>query len=111
MFYKLSTLFMLASSSAAFSPLASNNRVASASAQIQSVAAVQVSKTNTKLYNVPPPSTQGDPAAIKDVADREGPPQSFYQLQINCARAAELAIRNGHKLIEVEVSPITISVC
>lgn len=97
---------MLASSSAAFSPLASNNRVASASAQIQSVAAVQVSKTNTKLYNVPPPSTQGDPAAIKDVADREGPPQSFYQLQINCARAAELAIRNGHKLIEVEFPPL-----
>ena len=55
------------------------------------------------LYNVPPPSTSGDPAVIKDVADREGPPQSFYQLQINCARAAELAIRDGYKLIEVEV--------
>lgn len=55
------------------------------------------------LYNVPPPSTNGDPAVIKDVADREGPPQSFYQLQINCARAAELAIRDGYKLIEVEV--------
>lgn len=57
----------------------------------------------TSLYNVPPPSIDGDPTVIKNSADRESPPQSFFQLQVNCARAAELAIRDGHRLIEVEV--------
>ena len=96
MFYRVSSLFMLAASTAAFSPMASNtnNRIAFQGSSKAS---------NTMLYNVPPPSTEGDPAAVKDVADREGPPQSFYQLQLNCARAAELAIRDGYKLIEVEV--------
>mmetsp|Transcript_22226 Transcript_22226/g.32462 ORF Transcript_22226/g.32462 Transcript_22226/m.32462 type:complete len:380 (+) Transcript_22226:72-1211(+) len=60
----------------------------------------------TQLYNVPPPSTDGDPATIKNASNREGPPQNFYQLQINCARAAELAIRDGNKLIEVEFPPL-----
>ena len=58
----------------------------------------------TMLYNVPPPGTDSDPLTIKESSDREAPPQSFYQLQINSARAAELAIRDGYKLIEVEVS-------
>ena len=56
-----------------------------------------------KNYNVPPPSVDSDPNDIKKASDREAPPSSFFQLQINCARSAELAIRNGHKLIEVEV--------
>ncbi len=62
----------------------------------------------TNLYNVPPPSAGGDAVTIKDKADRESPPQSFYQLQINCARAAELAINDGNRLIEVEVSEHTL---
>ena len=57
----------------------------------------------SQLYNIPPPGLNADPQIIKDAADRESPPQSFFQLQINSARAAELAIRDGHKLIEVEV--------
>jgi len=61
--------------------------------------------TTTRLFNVPPPSTD-DPAAVKEAADREGPPESFYQLQINSARAAQLAIDDGHKLIEVEFPPL-----
>ena len=61
---------------------------------------------STQLYNVPPPGTDSDPLTIKKASNREAPPQSFYQLQINSARAAELAIRDGHKLIEVEVSSI-----
>eukprot|EP00555_Chaetoceros_dichaeta_P001068 CAMPEP_0198278726 /NCGR_PEP_ID=MMETSP1447-20131203/66529_1 /TAXON_ID=420782 /ORGANISM="Chaetoceros dichaeta, Strain CCMP1751" /LENGTH=384 /DNA_ID=CAMNT_0043973821 /DNA_START=107 /DNA_END=1261 /DNA_ORIENTATION=- len=62
--------------------------------------------TSTSLYNVPPMPTDGDSADIKDASDREGPPQSFFQLQINCARAAELAIRDGYKLLEVEFPPL-----
>jgi len=62
--------------------------------------------TSTSLFNVPPPGTDADPQTIKAASDREAPPQSFYQLQINCARAAELAIKDGHRLIEVEVSPL-----
>jgi hypothetical protein len=55
------------------------------------------------VYNVPPPGIDADAATLKDASDRESPPQSFYQLQANCARSAELAIRDGYKLIEVEV--------
>lgn len=56
----------------------------------------------TRLYNVPPPAMD-DAVANKEFSDREGPPSSFYQLQINCVRAAKLAIADGFKLIEVEV--------
>ena len=59
--------------------------------------------SSSKLYNVPPLPADADSATIKDASDREGPPQSFFQLQINCARAAERAIRDGYKLLEVEV--------
>lgn len=64
------------------------------------------SSSSSKLYNVPPLPADADSAVIKDSADREGPPQSFFQLQINCARAAELAIRDGYKLLEIEFPPL-----
>jgi hypothetical protein len=61
------------------------------------------SKT-TRLFNVPPPSAAGDdPVALKTYANREKPPASFYELQINCARAAKLAMADGHLLLEIEV--------
>lgn len=88
---------MLTSSTVAFAPLASNNRIAT----IQS----QPSKSS-RVYNVPPPGIDADAATLKDASDRESPPQSFYQLQANCARSAELAIRDGYKLIEVEFPPL-----
>lgn len=56
----------------------------------------------TRLYNVPPPSAD-DPVALKTYSDREKPPGSFYELQINCARAAKLAMEDGHNLLEIEV--------
>lgn len=56
----------------------------------------------SRLYNVPPPSAD-DPVALKTYSDREKPPASFYELQINCARAAKLAMDDGHKLLEIEV--------
>jgi hypothetical protein len=37
------------------------------------------------VYNVPPPGIDADAATLKDASDRESPPQSFYQLQANCA--------------------------
>ena len=59
----------------------------------------------TRLNNIPPPSTD-DPIAVKEAADREAPPSSFYQLQLNSARAAQLAMDDGHKLIEIEFPPL-----
>lgn len=67
---------------------------------------VQLKSEATRLYNVPPPGTDADPLTIKKSSNREAPPSSFYQLQINSARAAELAIRDGYKLIEVEFPPL-----
>lgn len=62
------------------------------------------------LFNVPPLSTNADASTIKSAADRESPPQSFYQLQINSARATERAIRDGKKLIEIEFPPLPAAV-
>ena len=47
-----------------------------------------------------------DPVAVKTASDREAPPASFYELQIKCARAAKLAMNDGYKLLEVEVSVV-----
>jgi len=55
---------------------------------------------------VPPLGIDADTADLKAASDRESPPESFYQLQINSARAAELAIRDGYKLLEVEFPPL-----
>ena len=62
---------------------------------------------NKPLYNIPPKSIlQTDPATIKDAADREAPPQSFFQLQKNAIRAVQSAIRDGHTLLEIEFPPL-----
>ena len=61
--------------------------------------------TSTTLYNVPPPSTE-DPTSLKESSDRERPPASFFELQINSARAAQLAIDAGERFIEVEFPPL-----
>ena len=59
----------------------------------------------TQLYNVPPQTSESmSKEDIKSSADRQSPPQSFFELQQNCQRAAELAIADGFKLLEVEVS-------
>lgn len=61
----------------------------------------------TQLHNVPPPT---DPVAIKASSDRESPPASFYELQINCARSTKLAMKDGHQLLEVEFPPLPANV-
>eukprot|EP00559_Dactyliosolen_fragilissimus_P000684 CAMPEP_0184867106 /NCGR_PEP_ID=MMETSP0580-20130426/25047_1 /TAXON_ID=1118495 /ORGANISM="Dactyliosolen fragilissimus" /LENGTH=400 /DNA_ID=CAMNT_0027367155 /DNA_START=90 /DNA_END=1292 /DNA_ORIENTATION=- len=64
------------------------------------------SSSSSQLYNVPPPGIDADASTLKEASDRESPPSSFYELQINSARAAELAIRDGYRLIEVEFPPL-----
>jgi len=90
--FQIASLLLLATGSESFTSL--------------STRAISTAPVSTRLFNVPPPGTNADPATIKDRSDRESPPQSFYQLQVNCARAAELAIKDGHKLIEVEFPPL-----
>jgi hypothetical protein len=80
---------------AAFSPVQKVSFVSQRSAK--SVA------STSRLYNVPPPAETDDPVVVKKYADTEKPPSSFFELQINCARAARLAMQDGHKLIEIEV--------
>lgn len=83
---------------------------ASASAFVPSLLPISRSaqgaiSTPTTLHNVPPPSTE-DPASLKESSDREKPPASFFELQINSARAAQLAIDAGERFIEVEFPPL-----
>ena len=68
----------------------------------------------TPLYmNIPAPTTEGGatPEEIKDAADREAPPSSFYELQRASVRAAKNAIRDGHRLLEIEVSFSCAQIC
>ena len=55
---------------------------------------------------MPLPSLEGGatPEEIKAAADKMAPPASFYELQIASVRSAEDAIRDGYRLLEVEVS-------
>eukprot|EP00956_Cyclotella_meneghiniana_P038334 scaffold152559_cov23-Cyclotella_meneghiniana.AAC.1 len=54
--------------------------------------------------NVPLPSIEGgaSPEEVKAAADKMAPPASFYELQIASVRAAEDAIRDGYRLLEIE---------
>jgi len=68
-----------------------------------------VRETNWRIYNIPPPS-EDDSVATKEFSDKEAPPASFYDLQINSARAARLAMKDGYKLLEVEFPPLPANV-
>lgn len=61
----------------------------------------------SRLNNVPPSL---DVDAIRDAADRESPPQSFFQLQKNSIRAVQFALRDGHQLLEIEFPPLPANV-
>ena len=65
--------------------------------------------TTTTLFNVPPPSID-DVEAFQEYANKQPPPASFFELQQDCIRAAQLAIRDGHKLLEVEFPPLPANV-
>lgn len=61
--------------------------------------------TTSRLYNIPPPS-ETDTQEFKEFASKQSPPASFYELQQDCIRAARLARRDGHCLLEVEFPPL-----
>lgn len=67
--------------------------------------------TSTTIYNVPPETTESmNKEDIKSSADRQTPPQNFFELQQNCQRSVELAIADGLKLLEVEFPPLPAAV-
>ncbi len=68
--------------------------------------------SSSRTYNVPPKSIldEDSVAELKDAADREAPPQSFFQLQKNSVRAVQSALRDGHKLLEIEFPPLPANV-
>lgn len=113
---KFITLALLAVAVSGFSPacLNSNGRQCISSTGISTGISTSISTGSTgstsRLFNVPPPAEDGDPVALKDFANREAPPASFYELQINCARAARLAMKDGYKLLEVEFPPLPANV-
>jgi hypothetical protein len=65
--------------------------------------------TATSLFNVPPPSTE-DKEAFKAFANKQPAPASFFELQQDCIRAAEIAIDEGLQLLEVEFPPLPANV-
>lgn len=68
-----------------------------------------VRPSTTRLYNIPPPSLD-DVEAYKSYADKQAPPASFFELQQDCVKAAQLALRDGQKLLEVEFPPLPANV-
>jgi hypothetical protein len=90
--------------------LQSSSTIVTSSRQI--VVRDNFASSSTRICNVPPkPILDEDSvAALKDAADREAPPQSFFQLQKNSVRAVQSALRDGHKLLEIEFPPLPANV-
>lgn len=64
---------------------------------------------SSALFNVPPPASD-DVEAVRDFASKQSPPANFMQLQEDCLAAAQRAIADGKKLLEVEFPPLPASV-
>jgi len=62
-----------------------------------------------ELFNVPPPASD-DVEATKEYASKQAPPASFFQLQQDCLAAAQRAIADGQRLMEVEFPPLPANV-
>ncbi|OEU23411.1 hypothetical protein FRACYDRAFT_274091 [Fragilariopsis cylindrus CCMP1102] len=65
--------------------------------------------TTTQLYNVPPPSMK-DVEGSKIYASKQSPPSSFFQLQQDCLFAAQRALQDNYRLLEIEFPPLPASV-
>ena len=65
--------------------------------------------SGTKLFNIPPPSVD-DKEAFKAYADKQNAPASFFELQSDCLRSTQLAIRDGFDLLEIEFPPLPANV-
>ena len=64
--------------------------------------------TTTLLFNVPPPA-EGT-AEYKEYASKQSPPASFFELQQDSIKATRVAMKDGHKLLEIEFPPLPQSV-
>lgn len=67
------------------------------------------SGTTSQLFNIPPPSVN-DKEAFKAYADKQSAPASFFELQSDCLRSTQLAIRDGYDLLEIEFPPLPANV-
>jgi len=65
--------------------------------------------SSTKLFNIPPPSVD-DIEGFKAYADKQAAPASFFELQSDCLRSTQLAIRDGFDLLEIEFPPLPANV-
>lgn len=68
-----------------------------------------LSSSTSRLYNIPPPSTK-DKEAYQAYANKQAPPASFFELQQDCIRSAQLGIEDGELLLEVEFPPLPANV-
>lgn len=64
---------------------------------------------STLLYNIPPPSETNVEDFI-EFASKQPPPSSFFGLQQDAIRATRIALRDGHKLLEIEFPPLPANV-
>jgi len=69
----------------------------------------QKRSTAFEIFNVPPPASD-DVEATLEYASKQPPPGSFFQLQQDCLAAAQRAIADGQKLMEVEFPPLPANV-
>lgn len=62
--------------------------------------------------NIPAPTAEGGatPDELKTSADSASPPASFFELQRASVRAAQMAIDDGHRLLEIEFPPLPANV-
>ncbi|CAJ1936001.1 unnamed protein product [Cylindrotheca closterium] len=74
-----------------------------------SPSSTQQLSSKTALFNIPPPSVD-DIEGFKAYADRQNAPASFFELQSDCLRSAQLAIRDGFDLLEIEFPPLPANV-
>lgn len=63
----------------------------------------------TRVHNIPPPSEESV-AEFTEYSSKLAPPSSFFELQQDSIRATRLALRDGHKLLEIEFPPLPANV-
>jgi hypothetical protein len=89
--------------------IASTSNVSAFTATPKTTSTVATTSSNTQLYNVPPPS-MNDVEGSKTYASKQSPPSSFFQLQQDCLLAAQRALKDNHRLLEIEFPPLPANV-
>lgn len=62
-----------------------------------------------RQWNIPPPS-EDSVVEFAEFASKQSPPGSFYELQQDSIRSTRLALKDGHRLLEIEFPPLPASV-